>query len=410
MCLYPKPGAASACGQVKSIELSAEEKKEIIQVHNDFRAKVASGKETRGAGGGQPAGDIPPLTWDDSLAEVAQRWASQCKINHDKCRNTEAAGVGQNFAALKFPSGYGSTMTDLMNMLYDEVDEFDPKNINNYKMDFNTGHYTQLVWGATTHVGCGIAKYFDGQWYTTYLSQLIVGILIKLDLKNKIKMIKFLSMLIVTEIIIVHVSATDWCNLQSCDKNSSTMCLYSSDQPGSACKQMDSNELSDDEQQEIIQNHNDFRAKVASGDETRGVGGGQPAGIIPPIYWDDDLAKVAQRWANQCTFGHDKCRDTDTFQAGQNLVRVSNSNGYKSSMTDLVTMWYNEVVHFNPQDVTHFVFSKTTGHYSQLVWGTTTNIGCGVAKYFDGKWYNTYLVCNYGPPGNWVGEQVYQII
>lgn len=60
--MFKDSGAAPACGdQVESIELSEEEKQEIVRVHNDFRALVASGGETRGAGGGQPAGDIPPL-------------------------------------------------------------------------------------------------------------------------------------------------------------------------------------------------------------------------------------------------------------------------------------------------------------------------------------------------------------
>ncbi|XP_044009949.1 venom allergen 5-like [Aphidius gifuensis] len=190
-----------------------------------------------------------------------------------------------------------------------------------------------------------------------------------------------------------------------------TTCYKKNPTAASACGQVESIELSEEEKQEIIQVHNDFRAKVASGKESRGNGAGkQPAGDIPPLTWDDSIAEVAQRWASQCNFDHDKCRNTETEQAGQNIASKSDSNGYDSSMTDLITMWYDEVKKFNPQDVYSYKFDVNTGHYSQLVWGKTTHIGCGVAKYIKGGWYSTYLVCNYGPSGNWIGEPVYQTV
>lgn len=46
------------------------------------------------------------------------------------------------------------------------------------------------------------------------------------------------------------------------------------------------------------------------------------------------------------------------------------------------------------------------GHYSQLVWGKTTHIGCGIIKY---KSFGSYIIefaCNYRPGGNTSGESV----
>lgn len=47
---------------------------------------------------------------------------------------------------------------------------------------------------------------------------------------------------------------------------------------------MNNHQLTDDEKNGILAAHNNFRAKVASGAEDRGLDGRrQPAGIIPPL-------------------------------------------------------------------------------------------------------------------------------
>lgn len=62
------------------------------------------------------------------------------------------------------------------------------------------------------------------------------------------------------------------------------------------------------EKQEIVKLHNYYRNLVARGMEKRGSPGPQPAGDIGPLKWNDKLAEVAQRWANQCLGGHDECK------------------------------------------------------------------------------------------------------
>merc|ERR1719509_343211 len=45
-------------------------------------------------------------------------------------------------------------------------------------------------------------------------------------------------------------------------------------------------------------------------------------------------------------------------------------------------------------------FSMGTGHFTQVVWAGTTSVGCATAQ--GSQW--TYVVCNYGPPGNMQGQ------
>ena len=47
----------------------------------------------------------------------------------------------------------------------------------------------------------------------------------------------------------------------------------------------------------IVDKHNELRSKVANGQETRGVDGGQPkAANMRKLVWNDELAEIAQRY------------------------------------------------------------------------------------------------------------------
>ena len=51
----------------------------------------------------------------------------------------------------------------------------------------------------------------------------------------------------------------------------------------------------------MVEAHNVLRSRVATGAETRGSPGPQPpAADMKELVWDDELAAVAQRWAEQC--------------------------------------------------------------------------------------------------------------
>ena len=62
-----------------------------------------------------------------------------------------------------------------------------------------------------------------------------------------------------------------------------------------------------------------------------------------------------------------------------------------------VEMWYAEIskYHYNRPG-----FSSSTGHFTQVVWASTTAVGIGRAV--NGS--STYVVANYVPPGNVQGR------
>ncbi len=134
--------------------------------------------------------------------------------------------------------------------------------------------------------------------------------------------------------------------------------------------------------QEILAAHNGLRNE-------RGVG---------PLTWSNDLAKVAQNWANDlarrnCSFEH------STSDYGENLA----SGGTSFTIPQLIQMWGDEKKDFDP--VTRKCFpGRNCGHYTQVVWRKTTKVGCGIAKCANGE---IILVCNYDPAGNFNDEPAY---
>jgi hypothetical protein len=109
----------------------------------------------------------------------------------------------------------------------------------------------------------------------------------------------------------------------------------------------------------------------------------------PPLTWSDDLAKVAQRWADTlrdsgCAFEHSQTPYGENLAAGTTGALPPDR---------AVAMWYREV---DDYDFKKGGFSMKTGHFTQLVWKGTQRLGCGKAtcRGLD-LW-----VCNYDPPGN----------
>ncbi|XP_043468667.1 venom allergen 3-like [Leptopilina heterotoma] len=203
--------------------------------------------------------------------------------------------------------------------------------------------------------------------------------------------------------IVVQINGqNDYCNI--CRDH--TMCRFTS--PQNACNARVAS-LTSAQQNEIVNVHNEFRQRVATGNERRGSPGPQPrARNMPNMIWDLEIANVAQRWANRCTFGHDTCRNVRRFGVGQNVAMAWTTGSNPSSIRDLITMWYDEVAQFSPNQISPFRFTGETGHYSQMLWATSTRVGCGYVNYMNGNQNTVLLVCNYGPGGNVIGGTMYE--
>ncbi|MEO9966532.1 MAG: pathogenesis-related family 1 protein [Reichenbachiella sp.] len=132
---------------------------------------------------------------------------------------------------------------------------------------------------------------------------------------------------------------------------------------------------------ELLDNHNKYRSDVG----------------IANLTWSTELETSAQAWADElasnCDFQH------SGSEFGENIW-LGTSGAFEP--TQVVESWGSEIANYD-YDNNSCTDGEVCGHYTQIVWENTTEVGCGVAT-CDGL---DIWVCQYNPPGNFVGQKPY---
>lgn len=89
-----------------------------------------------------------PLSWSGTLADAAQTWADRCAFVHSGGQlgpfgENLAAGTGAGFGPEAAVQGWAGEAA--------QFNAADPEKA-------GTNHFTQVVWKATTQVGCAVAE------------------------------------------------------------------------------------------------------------------------------------------------------------------------------------------------------------------------------------------------------------
>ncbi|KAL1771409.1 cysteine-rich secretory protein 1-like [Sigmodon hispidus] len=142
-------------------------------------------------------------------------------------------------------------------------------------------------------------------------------------------------------------------------------------------------------QEEIVNKHNQLRqAVIPSGSD------------LLKMQWNYDAQANAERWASQCNYKHSSQEIRNIgIKCGENLF-MSN---FLASWSYIIQDWYDESKNFNfgkgPKKP-----NKQVGHYTQLVWNTSHQLGCAIAECPEEE-LKYFYVCHYCPPGNYIRRQ-----
>jgi hypothetical protein len=142
--------------------------------------------------------------------------------------------------------------------------------------------------------------------------------------------------------------------------------------------------------------HNEVRAAV------------QTTPPLEALTWSPALAATAAAWVAMCRdvdapiglVDHNPGRSTGhPYYVGENIFASSGA----ASPQQAVSLWAGEKNNYNYANNT---CSGVCGHYTQLVWRDTREVGCAVGNCPGLQFPNT-IVCDYGPGGNVNGQRPY---
>jgi hypothetical protein len=147
------------------------------------------------------------------------------------------------------------------------------------------------------------------------------------------------------------------------------------------------------------------RAMISAHNSVRLSATPTPNPALSPLTWSDAAAAKAQAWADQCMWKH----NPNLGSFGENIAAAAPPN--TQTTEQVVQGWASEAAWYD-YGLNTCAAGKQCGHYTQIVWRDTTQVGCAVKvcdqnSPFTGFPQWQFWVCDYSPPGNYIGERPY---
>nr|XP_022295809.1 pathogenesis-related protein PRB1-3-like [Crassostrea virginica] len=114
------------------------------------------------------------------------------------------------------------------------------------------------------------------------------------------------------------------------------------------------------------------------------------------MRYSQELASQAQAHADSCVMQHSGLASENMFF----------SSGTTIDLWAAIYAWEKEKWDYD-YDTDTCKEGKVCGHYTQVVWASSVEVGCGASNQCGGT-YKTHIVCQYSPSGNYVGIRPYK--
>ena len=150
--------------------------------------------------------------------------------------------------------------------------------------------------------------------------------------------------------------------------------------------------LTSRESRSVLREHNIYRSQVQ----------------MPALKYGRAEADSALKWAQDlesrnCPLEHSSAQFRSWY--GENLY-AQWSSWLDLSVSSAVRAWGSEKVDYDAKS-NSCALGKVCGHYTQIVWRATTQVGCARAKCSSSGQQTEILVCQYNPAGNYQGIAPY---
>ena len=147
-----------------------------------------------------------------------------------------------------------------------------------------------------------------------------------------------------------------------------------------------SQDFSQEEISEFLDSHNKYRMELG----------------LPKLEWSTKLSKNASKWGekikrNQCDKINGTRHSNDIY--GENIAWNS---GFEQTPEGVVDLWASEKIYFIYNKFPDCC-SSICGHYTQIIWKDTKRVGCALVQCGNEQVW----ICQYDPPGNYIGEKPY---
>ncbi len=126
---------------------------------------------------------------------------------------------------------------------------------------------------------------------------------------------------------------------------------------------------------------------------------------VKPLVWSTKLAEESQAWAIELA------KKGAMMHAPQRAhgENIWTNTANRRTVGSMVGGWSIEKNDYIPgalhPNVARGKKWQAVGHYTQMVWYSTTQVGCAIARANN----RDFLVCRYAPIGNWVGQAAYPV-
>lgn len=325
-----------------------------MEVHNEYRKEHG----------------VPPLTLNKDMSKLSQKWAEELAKKDAMAYSLNKEYGESIYCGWSADPNTKVSARDCVDKWYSEINDF---SFGNEPEVLTCGHFTQIIWRDTKELGVGSAKSKSGKLYVVANYHPPGNFSGQFSKKVPPPGAHQFS------------SAVDNNNqppLAQNQRNSKNLGNIATDLVSKLKSTSISGEKGDKFEEDCLNAHNEYRRKHG----------------VPPLVLSKKLNKYAEEWAKILTKkGRMEHRDQNDY--GENIFYAWSSDpNFAVSGKDAVDKWYSEI---KDHTFGREPSSLASGHFTQVIWEDSKEVGVGMARTKDG---HVYVVANYYPPGNVVGS------